>query len=99
MTRESRITTLHAPGIVDMHFDLLMDLYEKRHRTGVLADDYLAQLRAGGIGVVAAAIYIEDRYLPEMGLRVALDQVALLYDEVARTPDFAICRTGSDLVA
>ena len=95
----TRIDTLHAPGLVDMHFDLLMDLYEKRHRSGVLASEYLADFRAGGIGVVAAAIYIEDRYLPEMGLRVALDQIALLYDEVARTPEFAICRTVAEIEA
>lgn len=95
----SRIDALHEPGLVDLHFDLLMDLYEKRHRTGVLAGDYLDDFRAGGIGVVAAAIYIEDRYLPEMGLRVALDQIALLYEEVARTPGFAICRTFGEIEA
>ena len=33
MSRESiedRIKRLHANGIVDLHFDLLIDLYEKR---------------------------------------------------------------------
>ncbi|MFN8378740.1 MAG: membrane dipeptidase [Anaerolineae bacterium] len=94
-----QVDALHAPDLVDMHFDLLMDLYEKRHRRGVLADDYLAGFRAGGMGVIAAAIYIEDRYLPEMGLRVALDQIALLVEEVARTPEFAICRTFSEIEA
>jgi len=95
----ARIDALHAPGLVDMHFDLLMDLYEKRHRTGVLAGDYLADFRLGGVGVLAAAIYIEDRYLPEMGLRVALDQIALLMEEVARTPEFAICRSFGEIEA
>ncbi len=94
-----RIDHLHAPGIVDMHYDLLMDLYEKRDRKGVLEADYLADFRAGGIGVVAAAIYLEDKYLPEMGLRVALDQIALLYREVARSADFAICRTYREIDA
>jgi membrane dipeptidase len=69
----ARIDRLHEPGLVDMHYDLLMDLFEKRHRDRVLATDYLTDLRAGGIGVVAANIYISDEYLPEMGLRVALD--------------------------
>src|SRR5438067_8932698 len=95
----SRIDKLQAPGLVDMHYDLLMDLYEKRHRKDVLEADYLADFQAGGIGVVAAAIYIEDKYLPEMGLRVALDQIALLYDEVARSRHFAICRTFSEIEA
>ena len=93
----ARIDRLHAPGLIDMHYDLLMDLYEKRDRKGALAADYLADFKAGGITVLAAAIYIEDKYLPEMGLRVALDQIALLYDEVAHSRDFAICRTYHDI--
>src|SRR5256885_2356340 len=59
---DERIERLHAYGIVDLHFDMLMDLYEKRDRTSVLATDYLPELEAGGIGVLGAAIYIEDRY-------------------------------------
>jgi membrane dipeptidase len=95
----SHVDALQAPGLVDMHYDLLMDLYEKRPRKGVLEADYLADFRSGGIGVLAAAIYIEDKYLPEMGLRVALDQIALLYDEVARSGHFAICRTFGEIEA
>ena len=42
------------------------------------------------MGVLGVAIYIEDKYLPEMALRVALDQIARLYSEVAETQHFAI---------
>ena len=76
-TTDERIRRLHAPGIVDLHFDLLMDLYEKRNSPGLLVAHYLPEFEAGDIGVIGAAIYIEDRYLPEMALRVALDQVAV----------------------
>src|SRR5204862_233746 len=34
---EERIDRLQAGGIIDMHFDLPMDLYEKRERRDVLA--------------------------------------------------------------
>jgi hypothetical protein len=68
---KERIDRLHAGGIVDFHFDLLIDLYEKRDRPGVLVSHFLAEFEAGDIGVLGVAIYIEDRYLPEMGLRVA----------------------------
>jgi membrane dipeptidase len=95
---ESRIERLHAAGMVDMHFDLLMDLYEKRKRSNVLRDDFEAQLDAGGIGVIGAAIYIDEPYLPEQALRVALDQIARLYVEVESNPRFAICRTYADIV-
>lgn len=95
---EERIDRLHSHGIVDLHFDLPMDLYEKRNNPGALVSHYLPELEAGGIGVVGAAIYVEDRYLPEMGLRVGLDQIACLYAEVERSERFAICRTNDEIV-
>jgi len=90
---EERIDRLHADGIVDLHFDMPMDLYEKRDRGNVLATDYLPELEAGNIGVLGSAIYIEDRYLPEMGLRVALDQIARLYAQAEQGARFAICKS------
>ena len=96
---EDRINRLHAHGIVDLHFDLPMDLYEKRNRADVLRTDFLPELRAGGIGVIAAAIYIEEQYLADSALRVGLDQIARLYAEVAQGNEFAICRTHNEIVA
>ena len=95
---DERIERLHAYGIVDLHFDMLMDLYEKRDRASVLATDYLPELEAGGIGVLGAAIYIEDRYLPEMALRVALDQIARLYAEAEQCTRLAICKSYQEIL-
>jgi membrane dipeptidase len=96
-TTESRISRLHADGLVDMHFDLPLDLYEKRNHPGALVSHYLPEFEAGDIGVIGAALYVEDRYLPEMGLRVALDQVARLYVETESTDRFSICRTKEEI--
>lgn len=95
---ESRIDKLHANGVVDMHFDLLMDLYEKRKRANVLRDDFQAQFEAGGISVIGAAIYIDEPYLPEQALRIALDQIARLYIEVESNPRFVICKAYADIL-
>jgi membrane dipeptidase len=95
---EERIDQLHADGVIDLHFDMLMDLYEKRDRTNVFATDYLPELEAGNIGVLGAAIYIEDRYMPEMGLRVALDQIARVYAEAEQCARFAICKSYQEIV-
>src|SRR5712692_1381367 len=95
---EGRINRLHADGIVDLHFDMPMDLYEKRDRANVLATDYLPELEAGNIGVLGAAIYIEDRYMPEMGLRVALDQISRLYTEAGESGRFAICKSHEEIL-
>jgi len=94
---EQRIDQLHAGGIIDFHFDLLIDLYEKRDQPGVLVSHFLPEFEEGDIGVLGVAIYVEDRYLPEMGLRVALDQVARLYAEVERTNRFAVCKTFAEI--
>ncbi len=95
---EERINRLHADGIVDLHFDMPMDLYEKRDRRNVLATDYLPELEAGDIGVLGAAIYIEDRYMPEMSLRVALDQVSRLYAEAEDSGCLTICKSYKEIL-
>jgi membrane dipeptidase len=94
---EKQVEQLHASGLVDMHFDLPLDLYEKRNHPGALVSHYLPEFEAGNIGVVGTALYVEDRYLPEMGLRVALDQVAQLYAEVDSSDRFAICKTNGEI--
>ncbi|MCB0148706.1 MAG: hypothetical protein KDE01_13770, partial [Caldilineaceae bacterium] len=80
---DARIQRFHAAGIIDMHFDLPLGLFDRRTEHGLIRDEFVPELRAGGIGLVGAALFVEDKYLPEMGLRVALDEVARLYDEVA----------------
>jgi len=95
---EEQIDRLHAGGISDLHFDLPMDLYEKRDRRNVLETEFLPELETGNIGVIGVAIYIEDRYLPETGLRVALDQIALLYAETERCDHFVICKSYGEIL-
>lgn len=94
---EERIDRLQAGGIIDLHFDLPMDLYEKRQRKNVLETEFLPELEAGNIGVVGVAIYIEDRYLPDAGLRVALDQIARLYAETQACEQFGICKNYREI--
>src|SRR5436305_11489085 len=102
-----RIDRLHGGGIIDLHFDLPMDLYEKRGRKNVLETEFLREFEEGNVGVAGVAIYIEDRYLPETGLRGALDQIARLYAETEQCRRFAICKNyreiqkarGSDKIA
>src|SRR5438094_10662975 len=94
---EERITRLHGQGIVDLHLDLPMFLYDNRDRKNVLASDFLPELEAGDIGTVAAAIYIEEQYVPDKALKVALGQVARMYVEVERCHRFAICLSHAEI--
>jgi membrane dipeptidase len=94
---EEKTDRLQAGGIIDLHFDLLMDLYEKRERKNVLEREFLLELEAGEVGVVGVAIYIEDRYLQDAGLRVALDQIARLFVETQACQRFEICKSYQDI--
>lgn len=96
---DQRIQRLQKGGLVDLHFDLLMDLYEKRDRADVLATEFLPQFDAGNISTLGAAIYIEDRYIPELALRVALDQIARLHAELERSDRCSICKTHREILA
>src|SRR6476469_6573164 len=94
---KERSDRLHAGGIIDMHFDLPMDLYEKRERKNVLEMEFVPEFEAANVSVVGSAIYIEHRYLPQNGLRVALDQIARLYAETAASERFAICKSYCEI--
>ena len=96
---QERIERLHGGGVVDMHFDLPMDLYEKREQRNVLETHFLPEFKAGNISVVGVALYVDDHYLPDHGLRVALDQIARLYAETAASDRFAICRNYREIQA
>src|SRR5207302_3491053 len=77
--------------------DLPMDLYEKRSNANVLATEFLPEFEAGGMRLIGAAIYIEDRYLPERGARVALDQISRLYTEADQSKRCVVCRTHEEI--
>jgi membrane dipeptidase len=94
---DERVERLQAGGIIDMHFDLPMDLYEKRERKNVLKREFLPDLEAGNVAVVGVAIYIEDRYVKDASLRVALDQIARLFAEMQACQRFAICKSYYDI--
>ena len=96
-TIEAHIDRLHAPGLVDLHFDLPMDLYEKRDHKGVLKSEFLPQFEAGDIGVIGVALFIEDRYLPDKAKQVAETQLNLLRAEVDGCSQFTTCRTYDEI--
>lgn len=96
---DERVARLHARGLIDLHFDLPMDLYEKRDQPDILAREFLQQFEAGHIAVLAAALFIEDRYLPYNALQVALDQVTCLQTEAERSGRVVICRSLAEIEA
>src|SRR3954454_4391064 len=96
---DERIARLHSHGLIDLHFDLPMDLYEKRHRRDIVASEFLGQFEAGDIAVLAVALFVEDRYLPDKALPVALDQVACLQREAEGSCRIVICKNFAEIEA
>jgi len=95
-TLEKRINRLQRGGVIDMHFDLPLGLFWNRGRQGIVAQDFLPQLEAGQASLLGVAAYVEDEHLPD-ALRVALDQVALLHEEIERTPRLMLCKTFAEI--
>ncbi len=95
-TIEERVSRLHAGGLIDLHFDLPLGLFLTLPRRNVITPDFLPEFEAGGIGLFGAAVYVEDRHL-DQALRVALDQVALLDEEIAATPRLTLCKSFADI--
>jgi membrane dipeptidase len=93
----ARVERLQSGGVIDMHFDLPMDLYEKRSRENVIATEFLPEFEAGGMGIIGAAIYIEDKYLPERAAEVARDQIARLKIEAEQSKRCVVCLSYKDV--
>jgi len=96
-TVEEKISRLHRGGVIDLHFDLPLILFLSRPRRNIVATDFLPEFEAGDIGVLGVALYVEDQYVPDQSLRVALDQVALLKAELEATPRLALCKTFAEV--
>lgn len=102
-TLEEHVKRLQHQFItVDAHFDLLMevDLRRKLGYRKVIETEFLPGIRAGGVDVLVCSLFISSQYLPEMGLKKALDQVSALYSEMKESPDkLQLCTTFNEIVA
>ncbi|MBL0715090.1 MAG: dipeptidase [Desulfosarcina sp.] len=86
--------------VVDAHFDLPWDVANQRERgrRQVIATQYLERFREGGFNLIVAAIFIENFFLPEMGLRRALDQISHLAEELDELSEsIVLCRCLEDI--
>ena len=69
--------------VVDAHHDIAGDVVSRRKRgeRGVLSRRWGQKLRAGGVNVQILPIFVEDAFLPELGLRKIIKAAeALLSD-------------------
>lgn len=97
-----RIHKIHEECIIiDAHFDLLMYVEMKRSLgyRKVIEDEFLQNFKESGVDVIVCSLYIDDCYLPEMGLKKSLDQISALYSEIDESPDkIVLCTNYNDIV-
>ncbi len=94
---EARLARLQAGGMIDLHFDLPLGLFLQQERRPIVATEFLPQFVAGHIGLLGVALYVEDKDVPHASLRVALEQVALLEEELEACPQLQLCRTFAEI--
>jgi membrane dipeptidase len=98
-----QVADIHSRAFtVDAHFDLPYEVANRRERGAekVIETSYMEQFRRGSVDLLVSAIFIHDFFLPEMGLRKALDQISYLLEEIEETPgQFRICRTTAEAYA
>ena len=84
--------------VLDAHFDLLSDVVLRRQRgeRNCIERIYLPDIRKGGVSALVASLYVDDAYLPELGLRLALGQIASLHKEAEESDAIAVCTSASD---
>ncbi len=92
------VQRLRARGLIDFHFDLPMELLAKRDQPNLFQSEYLPQLEEGGIGLFVAAIYIEDKNLPN-AFQVALDQIECMRSAAERSGRAVVCRSFAEIEA
>ncbi len=82
--------------VTDAHLDLSFDIEKQRSygKRAVLDRDYLPSFQKAGLTLVVSSIYVENLFVPEMALRMALRQISALKADIADCSDhFCFCTT------
>jgi len=91
---------LHKDNIViDAHLDLGGIIFERKRKgeKDIIKNLFLEDFKKAGFNFIVGAIYVEDVFLPELGLRVALDQVVELTQEVEECDDLMLVTSKNDM--
>ncbi|MBN2259548.1 MAG: membrane dipeptidase [Clostridiales bacterium] len=84
----------------DAHLDLGYYVYWKRYlgEKEVINRHYYDDFVGGGMKLVIAAIYIDDIFLPDMGLKMAIREINALLEEIEESMDrYMLIKCKEDL--
>lgn len=86
--------------VADAHNDLvlLVDYFRSHGDPDYFRTNLIPQLRAGGVGLQIAPIFVDPEYSPEGALRRSLSLTELLLEEIEKNSDeVMLCLTGDDI--
>lgn len=85
---------------IDAHLDLCMYLRQERRkgRSGVIAQDYIHDMRRGGVMAIVSAIFVDEERESGPAIQQACEQIAALRAECGETPGlFRVCTDSTEL--
>lgn len=98
--REAALNLHKNNVVVDAHLDLAGEIYN-RYMAGekeVIKNRYLENFKKGGFNIVVSSLYIDDMFLPEMGLKIALGQISALMEDLESCDgEVVLIKTKKDL--
>jgi membrane dipeptidase len=83
--------------IVDAHHDIASDVVRRRKlgERGVLSGHWGGKLRAGGVKVQLLPLFVDDLFLPELGLRKLLEAAEAVVSDLEE--DGSVMRLAADM--
>ncbi len=100
MNYKEKALKLHKENIViDAHLDLGAIIFERKRKgeKKIIENHFLNNFKKAGFNFIVGAIYVDDVYIPELALRVALDQIIELIEEVENTDELMLITKKEDL--
>ncbi|MCT4566632.1 MAG: dipeptidase [Maledivibacter sp.] len=97
MNNSLKAKRIHENSIVvDSHLDLGGIIYNARSKgkTRVMETIFLRDFRRASFNFIIAAIFIENEYLPDMGLKMALRQVDAIYNDIKESNEHFVLVTN-----
>jgi membrane dipeptidase len=90
-----------AATVVDGHSDVFCDVADRRLKgeTHVLDRLHVPAWREGGVNVVLTTLYVEEEHKPDRALRRAMTLLGAALNDIAETPDVALCKTRAEIDA
>ncbi|MBO8160821.1 MAG: membrane dipeptidase [Thermosipho sp. (in: Bacteria)] len=86
--------------IIDGHFDLLPLVYELRQKgeKNVIEKYFLSDIKQGNVNIIVSSLFLMDKYVPEMSLKVALDMISFLLYEIEESGQkYMFCKNYHDI--